>query len=62
MDPNLPRDIPWAALFSDDGMIAELLEEVLAEQWADDIERDRDEPEPPDSAGALPPPGDKSPG
>jgi hypothetical protein len=35
-----PRDIPWAGLFNDPGMIpAERLDEALANGWADDIDR-----------------------
>lgn len=37
-----PREIPWAGLFHDPGMIsAERLDEELAEHWADDLDRDR---------------------
>jgi len=40
--PEKPREIPWAGLFNDPGMIpAERLDEALAERWADDIDRDR---------------------
>lgn len=37
-----PREIPWAGLFHDPGMVpAERLDEELADHWADDIDRDR---------------------
>lgn len=37
-----PREIPWAGLFDDPGAPSgESLTEVLAERWADDIDRDR---------------------
>jgi Arc/MetJ-type ribon-helix-helix transcriptional regulator len=37
-----PREIPWAGLFNDPEMVpAERLDEALAGQWADDIDRDR---------------------
>ena len=37
-----PREIPWAGLFSDSDMpAAERVDEALAEQWANDIDRDR---------------------
>ena len=41
---NEPREIPWAGLFNDPGMIpAERLDEELSEHWADDLDHDRDE-------------------
>jgi hypothetical protein len=37
-----PREISWAGLFHDPGMApAEGLEEKLAADWADDLDRDR---------------------
>jgi hypothetical protein len=37
-----PREIPWAGLFHDPDMVpAERLDEELAKNWADDIDRDR---------------------
>jgi len=37
-----PREIPWAGLFNDPGMIpAERLDEELSAHWADDLDRDR---------------------
>ena len=37
-----PREIPWAAMFDDPGMVpGEQVEEALAERWPNDIDRDR---------------------
>ena len=36
-----PREIPWAALFDDPGMVPGADIDDLAERWADDIDRDR---------------------
>lgn len=37
-----PREIPWAGLFHDPGMVpAERMDEELAEHWGDDLDRDR---------------------
>jgi hypothetical protein len=36
------RTIPWAGLFHDPDMVpAERMDDVLAEHWADDLDRDR---------------------
>ena len=37
-----PREIPWAGLFEDPQMTpGSRIRELLAERWADDIDRDR---------------------
>jgi len=37
-----PREIPWAGMFHDPGMVhGERLDEELASSWVDDIDRDR---------------------
>ncbi len=37
-----PREIPWAGLFDDPEMVpGKQIDAVLAEKWADDIDRDR---------------------
>jgi hypothetical protein len=39
--PEKPRDIPFADLFDDPESPAERLDEILAQGWADAIDRDR---------------------
>lgn len=40
--PHKVREIPFAGLFSDPGMVSgAALDEALAESWADDVDRDR---------------------
>jgi Arc/MetJ-type ribon-helix-helix transcriptional regulator len=40
--PERPREIPFAGLFHDPGMVpGDSIDEALKQHWADDIDRDR---------------------
>ncbi|MEZ5332026.1 MAG: CopG family transcriptional regulator [Thermoanaerobaculia bacterium] len=41
-DPTSPREIPWAGIVSDPGMVpGARVDEALTEGWADAVDRDR---------------------
>jgi Ribbon-helix-helix protein, copG family len=41
VDEASPRRVGFAAIFEDDGLAGERVDDLLAASWADDLERDR---------------------